>query len=77
MFGDFVRGLVHLAGRRRGEKAVFALGSFCGSPRPGFVCLYMCIWVVPKIRGTYLGVPITRIIVFWGLYWGPFRETTI
>ena len=29
------------------------------------------IWVVPKIRGTILGVPITRIIVFWGLYWGP------
>ena len=24
----------------------------------------------PKIRGTILGVPI-RIIVFWGLYWGP------
>ena len=25
----------------------------------------------PIIRGTLLGVPITRIIVFWGLYWGP------
>ena len=23
-----------------------------------------------KIRGTILGVPITRNIVFWGLYWG-------
>ena len=22
------------------------------------------------IRGTFLGVPIIRIIVFWGLYWG-------
>ena len=21
--------------------------------------------------GTFLGVPIIRIIVFWGLYWGP------
>ena len=25
----------------------------------------------PKIRGTLLGVPIIRILVFWGLYWGP------
>ena len=24
----------------------------------------------PKIRGTFLGVPIIRTIVFWGLYWG-------
>ena len=24
----------------------------------------------PKIRGTILGVPILRIIVFWGLYLG-------
>ena len=28
-------------------------------------------WGFPKIRGTILGVPIIRIIVFWGLYWGP------
>ena len=28
------------------------------------------IWVFPKIRGTILGVPIIRIIVYWGLYWG-------
>ena len=28
-------------------------------------------WGFPKIRVTFLGVPITRIIVFWGLYWGP------
>ena len=26
---------------------------------------------VSQIRGTILGVPIIRIIVFWGLYWGP------
>ena len=26
----------------------------------------------PKTGGTILGVPIIRIIVFWGLYWGPF-----
>ena len=25
----------------------------------------------PKMRGTILGVPIIRTIVFWGLYWGP------
>ena len=32
----------------------------------------------PKNRGTILGVPIIRIIVVWGLYWGPpFWETTI
>ena len=29
------------------------------------------IWGFPKIRGTFLGVPIKRIIVFWSLYWGP------
>ena len=33
---------------------------------------------VPEIRGIFLGVPITRVIVCWGQYWGPlFRETTI
>ena len=25
----------------------------------------------PKIRGTVLGVPVIRTIVFWDLYWGP------
>ena len=24
----------------------------------------------PNIRGTFLGIPRIRIIVFWGLYWG-------
>ena len=24
----------------------------------------------PEIRGTFLGVPITRMIIYWGLYWG-------
>ena len=28
-------------------------------------------WVVPKIRGTFLGVPKMRIMVFWGLHWVP------
>ena len=27
-------------------------------------------WGFPKIRGTIMGVPIIRIIVYWGLYWG-------
>ena len=26
---------------------------------------------VSQIRGTIFGVPIVRIILFWGLYWGP------
>ena len=25
----------------------------------------------PKTRGPLLGVPIIRVIVFWGLFWGP------
>ena len=29
------------------------------------------IWRFPKIRGTFLGVPMIRTIVYWGLYWGP------
>ena len=28
------------------------------------------MWGFPKIRGTVLGVPIIRIIVFWSRYWG-------
>ena len=34
-------------------------------------------WELPKIRGAWLGVSITRTRVFWGLYWGPLIcETT-
>ena len=29
------------------------------------------IWGFPEIRGTILGIPIIRIIVYLGLYWGP------
>ena len=42
----------------------------------------MVIWGFPKIRGTFLGVPIIRIIVFLGLlgspYFGklPYRDST-
>ena len=28
-------------------------------------------WVISKIRGTFLRVPIMRTLVFWGLHWGP------
>ena len=28
-------------------------------------------WGFPKIRGTILGVPLIRAIVYWGLYLGP------
>ena len=28
------------------------------------------MWVFPKIKGTFLGVPIMRTVVYWGLYWG-------
>ena len=35
------------------------------------VMLESPMWGFPKIRGTFLGVPIIRTIVFWGLYWGP------
>ena len=28
-------------------------------------------WGFPKFRGTFLGVPIIRIIIYWGLYWVP------
>ena len=37
----------------------------------GFGCSVPEIWGFPKIMGTFLGVPIIRTIVFWGLYWGP------
>ena len=38
-----------------------------------YVCVrvILYIWEFPKIRGTFLGVPIIRILVYWGLYWGP------
>ena len=29
------------------------------------------IWGLSQIRGTFLGVPIVRSIIFWGLHWGP------
>ena len=29
------------------------------------------MWGFLKIRGTLLGVPIIRTIIYWGLYWVP------
>ena len=38
----------------------------------GVIMLFCVItWGFPKIRGTFLGVPIIRIVVFGGLCWGP------
>ena len=34
-------------------------------------CIPGSTWGFPKIRGTILGIPIIRTIVYWGLYWGP------
>ena len=33
--------------------------------------IHRAIWGFTKIRATFLGVPIIRTIVFWGLHWGP------
>ena len=34
--------------------------------------------ILPEIRGTILGVPIVRIILFWGLFWSPpFRKKVL
>ena len=38
---------------------------------PSETCTTMTIWGFPKSRGTSLGVPMIRIIIFGGLYWGP------
>ena len=34
----------------------------------GLGCLEILIWGFPKIRGAILGVPIIRIVVYWGPY---------
>ena len=57
----------------------YSEGQCLRSTRPGFsngeVCKNLCrskrMWGFPKIRGTFLGVPILSIIVYGGLYWGP------
>ena len=46
---------------------VVGLRSKTGKDQTG--CLPM--WGFPKIRGSFLGILIKGIIVFWRLYWGP------
>ena len=36
-----------------------------------YLYIYMHIWGFPKLGVPFLGVPIIRTIVFWGLYSGP------
>ena len=36
----------------------------------GFRIWPWCIWGFPEMKGTFLGVPIIRTVIFWGLYWG-------
>ena len=50
--------------RRRGDGGIMKMGG------EGGICVSNT-WGFAKIRGTILGVPIIRTIIFWGLYWGP------
>ena len=34
-------------------------------------CRFIVYGGFPKLGVPFLGVPIIRTIVFWGLYWGP------
>ena len=34
------------------------------------MCFGLHQWGFPYIRGAFLGVPVIRIIIYWGLYWG-------
>ena len=47
-----------------------AQGPRTWQPQDGPLARGFEIWGFPKIRATFLGVPIIRIIVYWGLYWG-------
>ena len=48
------------------------------SRRTSNMCVSICIWGFPKIRGTFLGAPIIRIIVYWVYIGVPlFTESTI
>ena len=46
-------------------------GGSLGGGGGASIYIYIYIWGFPKIRGTILGVPIIRTIIFWALYWGP------
>ena len=49
---------------------VFSEPENCGNLENLGSCRFLYM-EVSKIRGTILGVPTIRIIVYWGLYWGP------
>ena len=36
-----------------------------------WILIVVPVWEFPEIRGTFLGIPRIRIIVFWGLYYSP------
>ena len=38
--------------------------------RTSIIAIISIFWGFPEIRGTFLGVPIIRIILFWAPYWG-------
>ena len=54
-----------------GQPLVGSVVWITGSWLCSSVCRIQARWGLPKIRGTLLGVPIIRTILFWGLYWGP------
>ena len=39
---------------------------------PGLTITAGIVWWFPKIRGPFLGVFILGIMVYWGLFWGPY-----
>ena len=56
------------------------LGQHVGIPSKCvlFVTFVSVFWWFPKIRGTILGFPIVRTLVFWGPNWASLiLETTI
>ena len=46
-------------------------------PCPAAVHPHIYMEPFPKLGVLFLGVPIIRITVFWGLYWRPLMETTM
>ena len=63
----------HLQQFGSGDFMNCALGSFQARPSCKVLLCFILKpkWGFPKIRGTILGVPIIRTLVFWVLYWGP------
>ena len=68
-----------ISGKRRtllstnGAQLLIPIVTANGEELSATAALEICVlevWGFPEIRGTILGVPIIRIVVFWGLYWG-------